>query len=53
MFIYDDRCFMFITLKIKDWLTCEGRINEAHFQHLGQKFFYKYLLEDEQDLSMG
>jgi hypothetical protein len=53
MFMYDDHCFMFIILKINDWLTCEERISEARFQHLGQKIFYEYLLEDEQDLSMG
>jgi hypothetical protein len=53
MFMYDDHCFMFIILKINDWLTCEERISGARFQHLGQKFFYKYLLEDEQDLSVG
>jgi hypothetical protein len=50
MFMYDDHCFMFIILKIKDWLTCEERISGARFQHLGQKFFYEHLLEDEQDL---
>jgi hypothetical protein len=44
---------MFIILKINDWLTCEERISGARFQHLGQKFFYEYLLKDEQDLSVG
>jgi hypothetical protein len=53
MFMYDDHFFMFIILKIKDWLTCEERITGARFEHLGQKFFYDYLLEDEQDLSVG
>jgi hypothetical protein len=53
MFMYDDDCFMFIILKIKDWLTCEERISGARFQHLGQKLFYKHLLEDEQNLSVG
>jgi hypothetical protein len=53
MFMFDDHCFMFIVLKIKDWLTCEERISGARFQNLGQKFFYEYFLEDEQDLSMG
>jgi hypothetical protein len=52
MFMYDDHCFMFIILEVKDQLTCEGRISEARFQHLGQKFFYEDLHEDEQDLSM-
>jgi hypothetical protein len=51
--MYDDQCFTFIILKIKDSLTCEERISEARFKHLGQKFFYVYLLEDEQDLSVG
>jgi hypothetical protein len=50
--MYDDHCFMFIILKIKDWLTCEKRISVARFQHLVQKFFYEYLLEDEQDVSV-
>jgi hypothetical protein len=53
MFMFDDQCFMFIILTIKDWLTCEARISGARFQHLGQKIFYEYLLEDEQDLSVG
>ena len=53
MFMYDDHCFMFIILKINDWLTCEERNSGSRFQHLGQKFFYEYLLEDEQDLSVG
>jgi hypothetical protein len=51
--MFHDHCFMFIVLKIKDSLTCEERISGARFQHLGQKFFYEYLLEDEQDLSVG
>jgi hypothetical protein len=51
--MYDDHCFMFIILKIKDLLTCEERISGVRFQHLGQKIFYEYLLEDEQDLSIG
>jgi hypothetical protein len=46
-----NHCFMFIILKIKDWLTCEGRISGARFQHLGQKFFYEDLLEADQDLT--
>jgi hypothetical protein len=53
MFMYDNHYFMFTLLKIKDWLTCEERISGARFQHLGQKFSYEYLLEDEQDLSVG
>jgi hypothetical protein len=51
--MFDDHCFMFIMLKIKDRITCEERISGARFQHLGQKIFYEYLLEDEQDLSVG
>jgi hypothetical protein len=53
MFLYDDHCFMFIVLKINDWLTCEEWISGAWLQHLGQKIFYEYLIEDEQDLSLG
>jgi hypothetical protein len=53
MFMYDEHCFMFITLKIKDWLTCEERNSGAHFNFLDKKFFNEYLLEDEQDLSVG
>jgi hypothetical protein len=53
MFMFDDHSFMFIILKIKDWLTCVERISRARFQNLGQKFFYEYLLKDEQDLSVG
>jgi hypothetical protein len=44
---------MFIVLKIRDGLTFEERISRARFQHLRQKIFYDYLLEDEQNLSMG
>jgi hypothetical protein len=29
------------------------KISGARFQHLGQKIFYEYFLEDEQDLSVG
>jgi hypothetical protein len=39
--MYQDHCFMFVILKIKDWLTCEWRISGANFQHHGQKFFWK------------
>jgi hypothetical protein len=53
MFMYDGHFFMFIILKTKDWLTCKERISRARFQHLGQKFFYEYLLEDKHDLSVG
>jgi hypothetical protein len=51
MFMYDDHCFVFIILKIKDWLTCEERISGTRFQHLGQKYFYEYL--GKQGLSVG
>jgi hypothetical protein len=53
MFMFDDHYFMIIVLKIKDWLNCEESISGARFQHLGQKIFYEYFLENEQDLSMG
>jgi hypothetical protein len=32
----DDHSFMFIILKVKDWLTCEERIRGARFHHLEQ-----------------
>jgi hypothetical protein len=41
--MYHEHCFMFIILKIKDWLTYEGRISEVCFQHHGEKFFCKEL----------
>jgi hypothetical protein len=37
--MFDDHCFMFVVLKIKDWLICEERISGAWFQHLGQSSF--------------
>jgi hypothetical protein len=46
MFMFYDHHFMWLTNLWK-------RISGAWFQHLGQKIFYEYLLEDEKDLSVG